>query len=48
MTICLRVGESSRFINGSIWMNRVLGEPGQKSTRIEIRKKFPIQPNPNP
>jgi len=29
-------------------MSRVLKEPGQKSTRIEICKKISTQPDPNP
>jgi len=32
----------------STWMSRVLNEPGQKSTRIEICKKNLTQPGPNP
>jgi len=33
---------------GSTWVSRVLGGPGQKSTRIEICKKISTQPDPNP
>jgi len=31
---------------GSTQMSRVLNEPGQKSTRIEICKKISTQPDP--
>jgi len=35
-----RVGEPIRLTTGSTRMSRVLDEPGQKSTRIEICKKI--------
>ena len=44
----LRVSEPTRLTTGSTRMSRVLDEPGQKLTRIEIcKKKFnPIRPEP--
>jgi len=44
----LRVGELTRLNTGSTRVSRVQGEPGQKSTRIEIYKKNLIQPGTNP
>jgi len=48
MTLYLQVDEPIWSITGSTRVNRVLGEPGKKSTRIEIcKKKFnPIHPEP--
>ena len=37
-----------RLTTGLTWVSRVLGELGQKSTRIKICKKISTQPNPNP
>jgi len=44
----VRVGEPTRLTTSSTRMSRVLNEPGQKSTRIEICKKISTQPDPNP
>jgi len=44
VTLYLRVGELTRLTTGSTWMSRVLGELGQKSTRIEICKQISTQP----
>jgi len=43
VTLYLRVSEPTRFTTGSTWVSRVLGEPSQKSTRIEICKKISTQ-----
>ena len=39
---------ANRLTTGSIRMNRVLNEPDQKSTHIEICKKISTQPSSNP
>jgi len=44
----LSTGWSTRLTTGSTQMSRVLNEPGQKLTRIEIYKKISTQPDPNP
>jgi len=48
VTFYLRVGEPTRLTTGSTRVSRVLDEPGQKSTCIEICKKISTQPDPNP
>jgi len=48
VTLYLQVGEPTRFTTGSTRVSRVLGEPGQKLTRIEICKKISTEPDPNP
>jgi len=48
VTLYLRVGEPTRLTMGSIRVSRVLGEPGQKLTRIKICKKISTQPSLNP
>jgi len=46
VTLYLRVGEPTQLTTGSNWVSWVLGEPSQKSTRIEICKKISTQPEP--
>jgi len=47
MTLYLQVDKPTRSTTGSTRVSRVLGDPGKKSTHIEIYKKISTQPNLN-